>query len=111
MLEGFDFEGAVAVRDFNTHAPARRQRHDLVGGEFALIENSEHFPSDIAGRADHCDFVTHRSLSEEKCRSSRGGGKGSGSASMRETPSTQRYHGTRGSDAAVLGRSGPLLSN
>ena len=49
-------------------AAARGQRHDLVGREFALVEDVEHFPPDIAGRADDCDFVTHRSLSEEKCR-------------------------------------------
>ena len=96
MLERLDLQGPVAIGDFDADAAARRQRHDLVGREFALVQDVEHFPPDIAGRADHCDFVTHRSLSEEKCRHPLKGGKGSGSASMRETPSTQRYHGSAG---------------
>ena len=67
MLERFDLQGAVAIGHFDAHAAARRQRHHLVSREFALVENVEHFPPDIAGRSDHRDFVTHRSLSEEKC--------------------------------------------
>src|SRR5262249_668833 len=55
------------IGTFPAHAAAWRRCHDLIGREFALVENVEHFPPDIAGRADHCDFVTHRSLSEEKC--------------------------------------------
>ncbi len=69
MLERFDLQGAVAVGDLDADAAARGQGHDLVRGKFALIQDVEHFPSDIAGRADHCDFVTHRSLSDEKARS------------------------------------------
>ena len=90
MLEGFDFQGPVAIGDFNAHAAARRQHHDLVGGEFALIQNVEHFAPDIAGGSNHCDLVTHRSLSERKCLPTAGSGKGRGSASMRETPPRQR---------------------
>jgi hypothetical protein len=90
MLQRFDLQGAVAIGHLDADAAARRQRHDLVGGEFALVENVEHFPSDIAGRANHCDFVTHRSLSDEKCLPSGKLGKRRASASMRETPSTQR---------------------
>src|SRR5215831_690947 len=78
--------------------------------KFALVQNVEHFAPDIAGRADHCDFVTHRSLSEEICALRFASGKGSGSASMRETPSTQRYHGVWAFDEVVLGRRiGPFL--
>ncbi len=68
MLEGFDLEGVVAIGDLDADAAARGQRHHLVGGEFALVENVEHFAPDIAGRTDDSDFVTHRSLSEEICR-------------------------------------------
>ena len=108
MLERFDFQGPVAVGDFNTHAAARRQRHDLVGGEFALVQNVEHFPPDIAGRADHCDFVTHRSLSDEKCPPPAARGKGRASASMRETPSTQRYHGAQTFNVDRFGPTRPI---
>ena len=90
MLERFALQGAVAIGHFDAHAAARGQRHHLVGGEFAFVENVEHFPPDIAGRSDQRDFVTHRSLSEEKCLVPARGGKGRGSASMRETPSRQR---------------------
>src|SRR6201999_4349036 len=93
MLQCLALQGAVAIGDFDADAAARGKCHDFVGGKFALVENVEHFPPDIAGRADHCDFVTHRSLSDEKCRPPSNCGKGSGSASMRETASTQRYHG------------------
>src|SRR5882757_2016400 len=58
--------------------------------EFAFVQDVEHFPPDIAGRSDQRDFVTHRSLSEQKCFASPRGGKGRGSASMRETASRQR---------------------
>jgi hypothetical protein len=68
MLERFDLQGAVAIGHLDADAAARGQHHDLVGGEFALVENVEHFAPDIAGRTDDSDFVTHRSLSEEKCR-------------------------------------------
>src|SRR5258708_39847722 len=67
MLERFDLQGAVTIGHFDAHAAARRQRHHLVSREFAFVENVEHFPPDIAGRSDQRDFVTHRSLSEEKC--------------------------------------------
>jgi hypothetical protein len=86
VLERFDLQGAVAIGHFDADAAARGQHHDLVGGEFALVENVEHFAPDIAGRTDDSDFVTHRSLSEEKCRPAASSGKGEGSASMRETP-------------------------
>lgn len=69
MLERLALQGAIAIGDLDADAAARRQGHDLVRGEFALIQDVEHFPSDIAGRADDCDFVTHRSLSDEKARS------------------------------------------
>src|ERR1700709_1120591 len=91
MFERFDLEGAVAIGHFDAQTATRRQRHDLVGREFAFVENVEHFPPDIAGRSDQRDFVTHRSLSEEKCLVPSRSGKGRGSASMRETPSRQRY--------------------
>src|SRR6266436_3257376 len=90
MLERFDLQGAVAIGHFDAHAAARRQRHHLVSREFAFVENVEHFAPDIAGRSDQRDFVTHRSLSEQKCRPAAVSGKGRGSASMRETPSIQR---------------------
>ena len=90
VLERFDLQGAVAIGDFDAHAAARGQRHDLVGRKFALGQNVEHLAPDIAGGADHCDLVTHRSLSGEKCLPAARGGKGRGSASMRETPLTQR---------------------
>src|SRR6202022_365324 len=66
VLERFDLQGAVAIGHFDAHAAARRQRHHLVGREFPFVENVEHFPPDIAGRSDQRDFVTHRSISEEK---------------------------------------------
>lgn len=68
MLERLDLQRAVAIGDLDADAAARGQHHDLVGGEFALVEDVEHFAPDIAGRTDDSDFVTHRSLSEEKCR-------------------------------------------
>src|ERR1700716_3053275 len=67
VLERFDLQGAVAIGHFDAHAAARRQRHHLVSREFAFVENVEHFPPDTAGRYDQRDFVTHGSLSEEKC--------------------------------------------
>jgi hypothetical protein len=90
MLERFHLQGTVAIGHLDADAAARGQHHDLVGGEFAFIENVEHFAPDIAGRTDDSDFVTHRSLSEEKCRPAASCGKGRGSASMRETPIRQR---------------------
>ena len=91
MLERFDLERAVAIGDLDADAAARGQHHDLVGGEFALVQDVEHFAPDIAGRTDHRDFVTHRSLSDEKCLPAAQSGKGRGSASMRETPIRQRF--------------------
>src|SRR3979411_1855849 len=85
MLERFDLQGTVAIGHFDAHAAARRQRHHLVSREFAFVENVEHSPPDIAGRSDHRDFITHRSLSEEKCLARASCGKRRGSASMRET--------------------------
>jgi hypothetical protein len=90
MFERFDFQGAIAKGNLNPRAAARGKRHHLVSREFAFVENVEHFPPDIAGRSDQRDFVTHRSLSEEKCPVPTRGGKGRGSASMRETPIRQR---------------------
>ncbi|OIQ65407.1 hypothetical protein GALL_530330 [mine drainage metagenome] len=90
MFERFDFQGVVAIRDFDARAAARCQGHHLVSREFTFVKNAEHFTPDIAGRSDQRDFVTHRSLSEEKCLTPTRGGKGRGSASMRETPPRQR---------------------
>src|SRR5436189_5506227 len=76
MLERFDLQGAVAIGHLDADAAARRKGNDLVGREFPLIENVEHLAPDIAGGADHCDFVTHHSLSEEKCLPDARGSKG-----------------------------------
>src|SRR6201747_1445816 len=91
MLERFDLQGAVAIGDLDADAAARTQHHDLVGGEFALVQDVERFPPDIAGRTDHRDSVPHRSLSEEKCLPAAWSGKGRGSASMRETQTRERF--------------------
>src|ERR1700749_779225 len=64
MFERFDFQGFVAIGNIDADAATGGQRHHLVSGEFTLVENTQHFPTDIAGRSDHCNFVTHRSLSE-----------------------------------------------
>src|SRR5690348_16289716 len=110
MLERFDLQGAVAIGDFDADAAERGKCDDFIGGKLALIENAEHFAPDIAGRADHCDFVTHRSLSEGKCFPHAPRRKGSGSASMRETRSTQRYHGAAAFHAVLSGHPRPLAS-
>ena len=60
MFERFDLQRPVAERHVHAHAAARGKRHHLVGGERPLGENVEHFPADIAGRADNGDVVTHR---------------------------------------------------
>jgi hypothetical protein len=67
MLQRFDLQRAVAIGDLDAHAAARRQAPPPRRQGIALVENVEHLAPDIAGGADHCDFVTHRSLSEEKC--------------------------------------------
>ena len=59
MVEGFHLEGLVAVRAFLTHALARRQRDNLIGGEAPLSQNVEHFAPNIAGGTHHGDLVTH----------------------------------------------------
>ena len=40
MLQRFDLQGSIAIGYFDAHTAARRQRHDLVGREFALVETS-----------------------------------------------------------------------
>src|SRR6185436_8263242 len=41
------------------HRPPRGERKALINGKFALGENIEHFPADIACRADYRHLVTH----------------------------------------------------
>ena len=60
IVERLDLEGAVAERDFGAHRAGRGQRHDFADRELALRQHRQHFAPDIAGRADHCDFVSHR---------------------------------------------------
>ena len=59
MVERFALERAVAEGDLGALAPARRDRHHLVGGKRPLGQHRQHLAPDIAGGADHCDFVTH----------------------------------------------------
>ena len=40
MLERFDLERPIAVRDFHAQALARGERHHLVGGKFPLDQDS-----------------------------------------------------------------------
>ena len=59
MLERFDLQPAVAIGDFDALAAARGERDHVIGGKRPLGENGQHFPADIAGRADDGDAVTH----------------------------------------------------
>ena len=53
-------------RTRRAHGCAARRLPHLVRRKPALGQDVEHFPANIAGRADHCDLVTHRSLSGQK---------------------------------------------
>ena len=59
MLERFHLQRLVAKGHFRAQAPARGERHHLVGGELPLGEDFEHFAAHIAGGAHDGDFVTH----------------------------------------------------
>ncbi len=59
MVEGFALERLVAEGDIHALALARRERHDLIGGEHPLGQDPQHLAAHIAGGADHCDLVTH----------------------------------------------------
>ena len=59
MLERFHLQRLVAKGHFGAQAPARGERHHLVGGEFPLGEDVEHLATHIAGGADDGDLVTH----------------------------------------------------
>jgi hypothetical protein len=63
VLERFDLERPVTVRNFDAERAAGGERDHFVGRERPLGENAEHFTSHIAGRADHGDRVTHCLLS------------------------------------------------
>ena len=52
----------VAEGHLGAERPARGEREDLVHRKFALGEDVQHFPADIAGGADDCDLVTHLEL-------------------------------------------------
>ena len=71
MLERFDLQGPVAIGDIHAHAATGGQGDHLVSREFAFVQDTEHFAPDIAGRTDHRDFITHRSLSEKTAHTCR----------------------------------------
>ena len=47
MLERFHLQRLVAVRHFRAEAAARGKRDDLVGGEFPLTKDVEHFAAHV----------------------------------------------------------------
>ena len=55
-----DLEDVVlAERDLAADRARRGERDDLVGREFALGQDGQHFAPDIAGGADHRYFEAH----------------------------------------------------
>jgi hypothetical protein len=60
IVERLDLQRPVAERNIRAGGTRGRQRHDFACGEFALRKNAQHFPSDIAGRADDGDFISHK---------------------------------------------------
>ena len=70
MLDVADLQLRAAVAEIDHAAGRARARHrgDLVDGEFALGEDVQHLPPDIAGRADHDHPVAHFLVSAEARR-------------------------------------------
>ena len=70
MLDVADLQFAAAVAEIDDIAGRARgsDRGDLVGREFAIGENVQHLPPDIARRADHGHPITHCLVSEAFAR-------------------------------------------
>jgi len=66
LLERLHFQGLVAERDLDPHAAARRQRHDLVGRERALVEDVEHFAAHLPVAPTTRDLETHGKTPERQ---------------------------------------------
>ena len=49
----------LAKRDLATGGFVRRQRNDVIGGKLAFRQNLQEFATDIAGRTDYRDPITH----------------------------------------------------
>ena len=59
IVERLDLQNAVAERDFGADRSGRGQRHHFADRELALRQHGQHLAPDIAGRADHRDFIGH----------------------------------------------------
>ena len=59
LVEIEAFEHLVAEGHLGSERPAGGDGIGLVHRKFALGENVQHFPADIAGGADDCNLVAH----------------------------------------------------